>query len=187
MKTIEDMRKEYDQYEPTSELVTNLEEFHAYMEIAIDDADENEKAVQKEINENNRWKINGMIRNFFFFIFEEEDIEFYDEDNNILQEIINLIRKYLEFYKKIKEIGTEDNFQELVKLVDFACEYYGKQIDYYEYRRDQLELSFKGFYMTNPRHQDNKETLLSFIESRISEIEKSAKPKSYIKKGPNHE
>lgn len=185
-KTKEDIKKEYIDFPIQTDVVDSLDEFLTFIEIGIDDTKEYERDYEKELKENKWWKLDAMIRNFFFFIFEQEEVELYDEDSEVLKSCIEVTRKYREFYERIQSIATEENFKELVRLVDFSCEYYEKQMDYYDYLRDSLDLNARGIRMYNSRYEDYKEPFFAFMEEEIKKWEeqrKGQKAVQYVKKG----
>lgn len=173
MKTITELKEEYEKFEIKSKHVNSLEEFLAFIIIGIDDTYEIEKDYKKEIKENKRWQLSAKIRNFFNFIFEEEEESFYDYDNQILDELTELITKYRNYFQRIIQIVNKDNYKELLKLVDFLCKYYGEEIDYYEYRRDELEMELKGLNFCNSRYEDNQEVIDEFAEKILKSFEKT--------------
>ena len=124
MKTINEIEKEYDSYKTESTFVTNYDELISFLLIGIDDTYAIEKECKKEYNQNRIWQIDGKIRNFLSFIFESEEVEFYDYDNSIIFSIIELIETYRTYFKKIINVANEDNYKELVKLTDFIAKYY---------------------------------------------------------------
>lgn len=173
MKAITELEEEYEKFEIKSKHVNSLEEFLAFIIIGIDDTYEIEKDYKKEIKENKRWQLSAKIRNFFNFIFEEEEESFYDYDNQILDELTELITKYRNYFQRIIQIVNKDNYKELLKLVDFLCKYYGEEIDYYEYRRDELEMELKGLNFCNSRYEDNQEVIDEFAEKILKSFEKT--------------
>ena len=188
MKTLQEIEKEYESYEIQTKEVSNLDEFLTFIEIGIDDTEEYEADYAKELRENRLWKLEAMIRNFFFFIFQEEELEIYDEDTEIVQDCIAVTRKYREYYERIQALATEENFRELVRLVDFSCDYYSSQMDYYDYLRDMLEFNAKGIRMYNSKYQDSRESFDQFMEKRIKAMEEQQGKKGtpapqYVKKG----
>lgn len=172
MKTKEQLIKEYKDYQMKSDFVTSLEEFENFIDIGIDDVEEELAVIKKEKRENKRWQIDAKIRNFLFFIFEEEEVEFYDEDNKILEESRSLVNQYKDYFEKIKQLATEENFEKLVKLVDFSADYYNEHIDYLENKRDCLEYYYKGLNFVNNRYEDNRRVVDEFIQDKIDTIKK---------------
>lgn len=171
MKKLQEIEAEYKDYKPKTEVVTNLDEFLSYIEIGIDDTDEYQKDYEKELKENKRWALEAKIRNFFFFIFQEEDTDFYTEDDRILQECIDYTKLFRTYYERIKQLANGENFAELLKLVDFSTDYYNSQMDYYDYLRDRLEMIMKGFSLYNPNYDDSKEAFTTFMSQKLSNLE----------------
>ena len=168
MKTIDEIKKEYEGFQIKSDFVTSKDELIAFLSVGIDDTYDIEKDNNKEIKLNKIAEIEARIRNIFFFIFEEEEVDFYAEDNSILSECNKLVYYYRSLYERIIELATDDNYLELLKLVDFATEYYNSHIDYFDYQRDKLETILKGFSMYNPSKQDNRSVLEEFIDEKLS-------------------
>ena len=90
-----------------------------------------------------------------------------------------------EFYKRIQSVADEENFDELTRLVDFSCDYYYAQTDYYDYLRDRLELIFKGIQLYNSRYEDSRDAFTKFMEEKIKGFERKKKtqetPPQYVK------
>lgn len=170
MKTIKEIQEEYQKYKGKTDFINNLEEFASFMLVGLDDIEEARSEINKEKQENKKWELSAKIRNFFYFLFEEEDVSFYKQDNAILDESIQLTIKQEEYFQKIIEIASEENIQELVKLTDFCCEYYNQHIDYLESKRDALEYAYKGYNFYNGRLEDNRESFNRFFEQKMKEL-----------------
>ena len=175
MKTIEEIREEYKDFEIESSFITNAEELVAFLMVGIDDTYEIERDNNKEIRYNKMAEVEARIRNIFFFLFEEEEVEFYDEDNALLLECNKLVDYYRNLYQRIIDVADNDNYLELVKLVDFATKYYNEHIDYFDYQRDRLESLLKGFSMYNPKYQDNRDVIKRFMDEKLSIYKSSNK------------
>lgn len=178
MKTIENIEKEYENYFPKKDIVKSLDQLLIYIEIKLDDIDINIKEEIKERRENTIMKLAGKIRNYMNFIFAEEEVDFYDEDNDIISECILLENKYKEYLKRIMNIANEDNFVELVKLIDFSFEYYKEHIGYLNGLRESLNYSYMGFNYVDARYQDNR----IIFDKFFSQIIKKYTPKKAIEK-----
>jgi len=168
MKTIEDIEKEYEGFQVKSDFITSLDEFVAFLLVGIDDTLEIEKDNRKEIRYNNIAKIESRIKNAIMFMFDCEEVNILDEDNEILGEISSLTGSYRSMYETMIDIADENNYQELVKLVDFATEYYNQHIDYFESQRDSLEMALRGISMYNPRYHDDRKVINEFINKKLS-------------------
>ena len=108
MKTKEQIKEEYDKYELQEEVIKNKASLDAILEIAKNDLFENVRVTTKEKKANKIEKLKSRILNLFSFFTETENqIEIYDEDNEILDEFLefcsqqnmflttNVIFKYL--------------------------------------------------------------------------------------------
>lgn len=181
MKTIEDLETEYKNFETKSTDVNSLEKFLNFINIGIDDTYEIEGDYKKERRENKFWQFSARIRNIFNFLFIEEETEFYDYDNKILDELTTLVLTYRTYYEKMIELSNQNNYLELVKLTDFLIHYYSQHIDYYEYRRNKLEMEIQGYSFYNSKYENNQEVVAEFVEKKLSEFEQ-AQQKEYGKK-----
>lgn len=173
MKTVREIEKEYEKHVPKQTTITSLEEFLVNLEIGLDDLDEYTHDFKKELRENHEWKLIAQIRNFFFFIFEQEDVEFYDYDDAIVKDCITYTQQFSSFYQRMIEIATEENYQELNKLYDFSLNYYEEQTSYYDAKRDQVEMAFRGFSLYNGKYQNTREPFFEFMDQKIKEMEAS--------------
>ena len=70
----------------------------------------------------------------------------------------------------MKNIATEENYKELLRLADFSTDYYNNHISYIETQRDVLEMNFKGYNMCNSRYTDNRQTFHEFFMEKINEL-----------------
>ena len=170
MKTVEEIKEEYKGYQTQSTFVNTLEDFIAFLDIGIDESYVGISDFTTEIHENKKWQITAFIRNLFPMFFEQEDIEFYDYDNEFLEQGVQLAYAQKGYYQAIKEIATEKNYKELLRLTDFAADYYCRHIDYIETGRDIIEMRFKGYNMTNSRCTDNRRPFHEFFMEKISEL-----------------
>lgn len=171
MKTLQQIEQEYESYHAKTDVVTNLDEFLSFIEIGIDDTKEYQKSYEKELKENHRWQLSAKIRNFFYFVFAEEDETIYDLDSEILRKCILYTRTMGAYYQRIKRIATDSNYLELVKLVDFSSDYYNAQTDYYDYERDQLDLLVRGIDYYHARYEDNGKPFCEFMDKKIRMME----------------
>lgn len=171
MKTITDIEEEYKNFDSKTTTVTNLEELNAYMEIIFGEIAENIRALKVDYDGNKKCKLLASIRNLFPMFFEEEEVGFYDEDNKCLDEILLLNLIYENYFKTILVNSNESNLREMIKLVDFLVLHYGKDIDYVESKRDNLEYRLKGYGCINCRDEDTYEAVSEFFSKKIKEFE----------------
>jgi hypothetical protein len=170
MKTIEEIEAEYEKYEIKSNFVTNLNEFKTFIQIGIDDTLDQKKASKQEIIINLRDSIILKIRNFLLMNPNDDVFTYINMDNAILDEIIIMTQEYKNNFERLLEIATESNYKELVKLVDFSCEYYNNHINFFETKRDTIEYLFSGFNYYNSKYDDNREVFQEFFNKKINEL-----------------
>ena len=171
MKTITDIEEEYKSFEPKTTTVTNLKELEVYMEVIFGEIAENIRALKVDYDGNKKCKLLASIRNLFPMFFEEEEVEFYDEDNSCLDEILLLNLIYENYFKTILLYSDESNVGEMIKLVDFLVLHYGKDVEYVEGKRDNLEYRLKGYGCINYRDEDTYEAISEFFDKRIKEFD----------------
>lgn len=174
MKTLQQIEQEFDNYRAKTDSVNSLDDFLAFIEIGIDDSEEYQKDYLKELKENIRWKRYEKIRNFFFFIVNDEIDDVYDLDSDILKKCIQFTKAIGDNYKCIRSLAMETNFRELVRLVDFSSEYYYAQTDFYNYERDQLDLFIKGIDLFDGKYEDNGDVFLEFMNRKLKSLESAS-------------
>ena len=170
MKKVEDIKEEYKEYIIKTDYVNTLEDFIAFLDSGIDDIDDDIKYYATLLHQNKKWYAAAFIRNLFPMFFEEEDIEFYDYDNDFLEQAIKLSYNQKAYYQALKEIARENNYKELLRLKDFAFDYYNIHKDFIETAREIIELRFQGITMYNSKYQDNREPFHEFFMEKISEL-----------------
>lgn len=173
MKTLEEIEKEYETFQIKSTTIDTLKKFVDFISGGIETLKEEKRTIATELRTNKKMQLEAKIRNFFFFIFEEEDVAFYDEDNAILESMFDFILTYDAYFSRIKDLATEENFSQLTRLVDFATKYYNKNIDYFENQRDVLEYAYKGFSYYNATQADYQEVFKEFMEKKLAEYSTS--------------
>lgn len=181
MKEVSEIEKEYSNYKIKSDYVESLDDFNLFLTVALDNIEEQKIDLLEEIKLNCKDQLAARIRNFFLFMFQIEEVDYYSEDNAVIEEIINYISTYIDYFNKIASTVTNENFLELTRFVDFLCEYYNEHISYFDSKRDALEFQVKGFNYSDSRNQDNREAIADFFNRKIGEyqgektVEKSKK------------
>ena len=168
MKTVKDIEKEYEGFQIKSNFIKSCEDLVAFLLVGIDDTYEIEKFNKKEILYNKFAQLETRIKNFIFLIFDMEEIDLFDEDNELLEESNKLVENYRETCERVIDVANDENYLELIKLIDFCTEYYNKHIDYFEFERDVLEMSLKGISMYNPKYEDNRKVVEEFVDKKLS-------------------
>lgn len=175
------LEAEYLEYTSKSDYVKSLDDFIALTTILIDDIKEQQVDIITEIKLNYKDQLAAKVRNFFLFLFQIEEEDYYTEDNEILDEILTFMTTYIDYFHQLRENATEENYEKLIKLLDFLNDYYNKQITYYDSKRDALEYKTKGFCYSDSRWQDNRKAIDDFFNCKINKfiteksVEKSKK------------
>jgi flagellin-specific chaperone FliS len=171
MKTIEEIENEYKEFVPVSNFVDSLEEFNAFIDVGILDTIEQREELKEEIRVNKKEEIKTQIINLFSILFNTVYyIDLYQKDNELIYEIIDLIDSYKNNFIRIKREACEDNYKELVKLIDFSCVYFNNHIDYYDDKRATLEFELKGIGYSNCKYENNIKVFQEFFDKKINEL-----------------
>ena len=167
MKTLKDLKKEYEIYQLKSNFVVNTEEFAAFIEIKKDDIDEDLESEQTEIRAVSTQIIRLQLLNRLLGFLTDE-IEYHEEDKNILQKEVEIGMKWQEYLRILQESVDQEQLQEWVRLLDFTSDYYRSNYDYLESRRNDLELATKGIESFNPKFSDTREAFDQFFQESIN-------------------
>ena len=171
MKTIEELEKEYNQYQIGENAIEDYEEFYAYLTKVINSISQNWEDAFNQISENNRWQKISKVRNLFPFLFVQEDTTFYDYDNSLLIEASDLFVHNLEYCERISYIASRDNFVELNKLLNFLLDHYEESINYLNFKRDALNAQYKGTSIVEPEYEYSFKLVDKFANEKISSFE----------------
>lgn len=180
MKRIEDFEREYKLFETKTDFIKNEDDFKTLLEVSIDDLEEEYQEFYKELDDNNRRKMGEKILNFVTFM-RQDVVEFYEENQEIIEKQISLTEFYYELYNRMMSVVSSENVLELVKLFDFAAQYYIKQIDYYDYSSEQLESLLSGIQMFHSKYEDNDEAIRKFFDLKLSKLEEKTSSYQYRK------
>ena len=101
MKKLEEVKEEYKEYKIQSTFVETLEDFLEYLDIGIDESDVGISDFTTEIHENTKWQVTAFFRNMFPMFFAEEDISFYDYDNDLLMQGVALAENQKKYFETI--------------------------------------------------------------------------------------
>lgn len=117
----------------------------------------------------------------FFGIFTEDDYEWIEEDNILLDEQIELSNRYLNYYSKILDIINVENYRDIYKLICFMMMNYASVFEYFEKNRDSINLASRGIgFICSDELCDNRgefEELFNSEYNRISLIKPVQKTK----------
>lgn len=170
MKKISSIEKEYISFIPKNIEKISLDLVSYYIDIAIDEIEDDIKDVDKEIKLNNREKICASIRNFFALLRTLEEVDYYDEDNKLLQELVILDNIYIRYFCMIRNVLNKENFKELFKLLSFLLKHYESNYNFIESKRELLEYSYKGYSCINYKDKDTILEVDEFFLHKIKEF-----------------
>lgn len=91
-----------------------------------------------------------------------------EEDCDYILELLIHIGDNSELFAEIKDAITEENYQELIKLVDFTVKKYDENSKHILGKRKTLITSLKGFSITN-NSSDSREETKEFVRRKINE------------------
>lgn len=171
MKTRTDIENEYNDYKVEQKEVNSLEDFIVFIEVMQYDLIENSNITKREIKDNKKGKIIVKLRNYFLALIGESEIDVYDEDTDILLDIARVDEEYNSFLEKILRLATENNFKELLKLVEFTSNYYNRYVEFVDKQREMLELELRGIHLISPTMGIDSDEIAEFIEKKLIEIE----------------
>ena len=185
MKKIEEIEKEYESFKTDKPFITNLGELLVYIEIGLDNLIEDQESEKREIRHLKRDMMMLKLMDFIMMnpIEEDDDVNFLIKDIEAINKAIELGNNQATYFARIAESSTEENFKEMLRLVDFASDYYSKNMDYVDYLRDFYEFQRKGINMFISGKEDYTEVFDEFMQKKLGELEKvSEKPVEKIKK-----
>lgn len=168
--TLEEIEKQYEEYKPgLDDECENITQLYAKIAGDISLLEDDRVELLEIIKENYKFKFIDTIKNFLA-IFGEYNLEFYDEDNAILDKYINLAILYGEYLNKLIGVLDEDNFLEIHKLVCFIEEYYSSNSDYLDMRRNVIEAENRGYYYYDPSYDDTSSEFNEFFNKEWDKI-----------------
>lgn len=173
MKTMEDIEKEYDEFECRQKPINSIEELESWIEVALGDIDENLRVLDIDSNGNRRCRIAGSIRNLLPFLYEYEDLSYYDKDDKLIKDARIINGMYADYFKQIIHYSNEDNYVEMFRFADFLVMYYEKDLDYIYAERDDLDYIKKGYSCVNYKDEDNSLLVHEFFSIKINEFKES--------------
>ena len=174
MKTIEEIREKFKNYEVKSEYEifrSSLKEFQTYIKCSILDAEQQIIECTSEIHANNKSKIIETIKSIFLLL--EADTELMDEDNKILFEELQESYIQKDYFETMKHIVAEENYKELAKVASFAIDEYNIFIERAEALREVIDMRAQGYNVYNSLcnlKEDNREVVHEFLLEKLSEL-----------------
>lgn len=171
IKTKENIKDEYREYKLQSQIITSEETAILYIDQCLYETLDQLKALKREIRTNEKEKLKSIILNQFSFFYETINPNLYDEDNQLLEEIIDYIMEIINFLNTIKNATTTFNYKETSRLTEFLVLYYDEQIDNYDTIREILEYSYRNIEYS-VELEDNRIAFKEFLEEQIATLQK---------------
>ena len=148
MKTKEDLKKEYEIHKIENKLLKTInskEDLEVIFELEKNEIADCKSICSKEKKANYIQLLLSRIENVFSFLTGYyNQYEIYGEDNEILDEFIKTLKAQENFFDSLASSVTEENYKEIIKLVDFSIKCFNYIIDYYDDIRQRLEYSYQG-------------------------------------------
>lgn len=173
MKTKEDLKKEYENYEIENKLLKNInkkEELEVIFELEKDDIADCKSLCNKEKRVNYIQSLLSKIENIFSCFtgyYNQEEI--YAEDNEILNDYIKTLKLQETFFELLATSITDENYKEIAKLVDFSVKCFNQIIDYYDEIRQRLDYSYQGISYIGTQ-EDTRNAYTEFMTTEIHQI-----------------
>lgn len=181
MKTIEDIEKEFNEHECRIVTIDCLKELKGWIEVAYADIDENNRLLDVDYKYNRNSKILGYLTNLLPFLFEHEDLSFYDKDNEYIEDSRTINNLYKDYFKKIDGYCTEENYAFLAKFADFVMLYYDNDTNYIYDERVGLEYRRKGYGYISNCGEDNSLVVHEFITIMLNQLSETKGIEKVIK------
>lgn len=145
MNTLDIIRTKYMLYEAPGE-ANSCEDAISIINVFVDDMDETIRTSEVAVNENFRDEQLTRIKNFFYNLFgyEEEDVEHYGLDTGIVLRHSCLADRYKRYFVKMRELVTDDNYQEVSRLAMYTNESYYDNYYFLESLRAGIKFATQG-------------------------------------------
>lgn len=143
-----------------------------YLEMNIDDIlKELAKSSGKMYLEYLRNRVSTKFRKLMGMISQDNDdlIDFLERDCDYILEILIHIADSSEIFAEIKDAIEKDNFEELIKLTDFAVEKYADNLNYLKGQRKSLLSRLNGITLIDNSLSDTREETKDFIRKKIGD------------------
>ncbi len=166
MITVNNIKEEYKGFQSKIDFVANSEDLMEYIDIQVDDINEDLQEVGDEIDKSEFKKI---ISNLKSKILRTEDYEYFQLDYELMEEQYQLGRDYIEYFQLIQDRVDDSNYKELLRLSDFTLKHYLNNFNYIDDERDILSLYYKGINAMN-KQEDTRIPFDTFFLEKIKEF-----------------
>lgn len=167
MKTVEEIEKEYSEFDVAPEIIsaTSLE---TYIEFGLDELEHSRLEVLRDKRSTYFAEKLAKAVDFIMFKTLGVDMDYFKKYNAILDDIFNLEAIFTVYLQRLQDSITEDNYQELFRLVRFIEKYHNEIFGYYESERHIIDASFEGVVIEN-FSDNNLEAFQEFARKKLDE------------------
>lgn len=126
------------------------------------------KKVYRELLKNyiaKKWK--NLVRRLFAS--DENLDEILEKDADYILELLIHIADNSELFAEIQDSITDENYEEVIRLTEFAVQKYLEQFNYLQGKRKSLEASISGITYIDGK-EDQREAVKEFIRLKINEF-----------------
>ena len=169
-KTSEKILEEYRDYPVRTDFIGNVGGLTLFIDDDIEEMLTTISELEKDKEANQRRKAKEIVRQFLLFLNDPDLIDFYDEDNKLLDELIGLTRQFIGYHETIQETAVDPFSLEFTKLLDIERDYYNSNYDYLMSLRDDLNNAIMGIQSFHARYEDTREAFDEFFRERIETI-----------------
>ncbi len=104
-----------------------------------------------------------------------QKISFFNTDilkaeDSVYNDMVKLIDENLDLLTSITELIDEDNYMELVKLVDFMVVQYLSNKEYYKSQLDGIDYATRGITYIDNRKNNNQKLVKAFVMKKIIDM-----------------
>ena len=178
MKSVFKIKEEYLSFKPKKiDITYDSDAVLACIKGSLFKLNENKLDILKTIKANSSSRLFDKIKNILFF--RENDLSFYDKDNDILNEELDLTLIYSYYFNTMMGILNEDNKEEIYKLLNFTVLSYNSNLSYFEEKRDVLDYEDK--FISYQAKENEGESVLNFLEFFKEEVKNISEEKEEAK------
>lgn len=173
MDKLEKLKDEYMLYE-VEVVPNNKEEVMKTIKLFIKDMNKSITCTYKAIRENYREEQFAKVRNVFLSAlgYEEESIECFSYDTNVLLQRSSLAETYKEYFSRMGTVVNEDNFGDIYKLTMYTYDSYEVNYEYLESLRDSISYMTSGITYYGVGEDTQKVFSKFFTETFASVVSK---------------
>ncbi len=167
MKTVQDIEKEYSEFK-VAPLIASSESLATYIEFGLDELEHSRLEILRDTRSTYFAEKIAKVVDFITFKTLDLDMDYFTKYEAILNDIFTLETIITLYLQRVQDVITEDNYQELFRLVRFIEKYHNEILGYYESERHVLDASFEGVVIEN-FSDNNLEGFREFCRKKLDE------------------